>query len=49
MASKHLLASCHTSVGEYMGLALAASHWRSVLYYLVGGNHWQPSPMPKRL
>ncbi|CCU43413.1 hypothetical protein SA26_2016 [Salmonella enterica subsp. enterica serovar Agona str. 26.F.98] len=27
-----------------------ASHGRRVLYYLVvGGNHWQPSPMPKRL
>ncbi|VEA07526.1 EnvF [Salmonella enterica subsp. enterica serovar Sanjuan] len=27
-----------------------ASHRRRILYYLVGVlNHWQPSPMPKRL
>ncbi|EDT1039418.1 hypothetical protein AH006_000942 [Salmonella enterica subsp. enterica] len=50
MVSLYLVASCHTMVGEYMRQALVASHWRSVLYYLVGVlNHWQPSPMPKRL
>ncbi|EDU0616102.1 hypothetical protein AIA08_000588 [Salmonella enterica subsp. enterica serovar Wichita] len=50
MASEYLVASYHTMVGEYMGQALAVSHWRSVLYYLVGVlNHWQLSPMSKRL
>ncbi|EDY3038898.1 hypothetical protein GPN61_002110 [Salmonella enterica] len=50
MVSLYLVAICHTMVGEYMGQALAASHWKSVLYYLVEVlNHWQPSPMSKRL
>ncbi|CCU65482.1 hypothetical protein SA47_1286 [Salmonella enterica subsp. enterica serovar Agona str. 47.E.09] len=44
------MASCHTSLGESMLQGLVASHGRRVLYYLVvGGNHWQPSPMPKVL
>ncbi|OZU41124.1 hypothetical protein CCO46_08510 [Salmonella enterica subsp. enterica serovar Essen] len=43
------MASGHTSQGESMLRGLTASHWRRVLYYLVGVlNHWQPSPMPKR-
>ncbi|EDX8935731.1 hypothetical protein GR455_002881 [Salmonella enterica] len=50
MVSLYLMASCHTSLGEPMLRGLTASHRRRVLYYLVvGGNHWQPSPMPKRL
>ncbi|EED2874268.1 hypothetical protein QD91_002078 [Salmonella enterica subsp. enterica] len=37
------MASYHTRVGESMMRGLAASHWRRVLYYLVGVlNHWQP-------
>ncbi|CCR02138.1 hypothetical protein SA22_3099 [Salmonella enterica subsp. enterica serovar Agona str. 22.H.04] len=49
MALAHLLANGHTSLGEPMIRGLA-SHRRRVLYYLVGVlNHWQPSPMPKRL
>ncbi|EGI6065723.1 hypothetical protein AHZ27_002749 [Salmonella enterica subsp. enterica serovar Alachua] len=50
MVSLYLMASCHTRVGESMLRGLTASHRRHVLYYLVGVlNHWQPSPMPKRL
>ncbi|ECU5217445.1 hypothetical protein F2203_15515, partial [Salmonella enterica] len=49
LVSLYLMASYHTRVGESMMRGLAASHWRRVLYYLVGVlNHWQPSPMPKR-
>ncbi|HAK7691850.1 TPA: hypothetical protein H2V51_001822 [Salmonella enterica] len=49
LVSLYLVASYHTSLGESMLRGLVASHGRRVLYYLVVvGNHWQPSPMPKR-